>query len=84
MSWLTLDVEELRKRWVGLYVNLMALLSDNPEVKALLEPMKESLTKTNEELMAFFKRLAELNEVEGDAHQEAAGGPRQEPALAGI
>ena len=37
MFWPTLDVEELRKRWMELYVNLMALLSDNPEVKALLE-----------------------------------------------
>jgi hypothetical protein len=65
MSFLTLDVKELRKRWVELYVNLMALLGDDPEIKELLEQMKESLAGTNEELMAFFKRLAELNEVEG-------------------
>jgi hypothetical protein len=65
MSWLTLDVKELRKRWMELYVNLMALLSDNPEVTALLEPMKESLAETNEELVAFFDKLAKLNEVEG-------------------
>jgi hypothetical protein len=65
MSFLTLDVKELRRRWMELYINLMALLSDDPKVKALLEPMKESLAWTNEELMAFFDKLAELNEVEG-------------------
>lgn len=64
-AFLTLDVKELRKRWAKLYINFMVLLSDDPEVKALLEPMKESLDETNEKIMAFFKRLEELNEVEG-------------------
>jgi hypothetical protein len=61
----TLDVKELRRRWMELYVNLMALLSDNPEIEKLLKDFKPGLAETNEEFKAFFKRLAELNEVEG-------------------
>ena len=65
MSFLTLDVKELRRRWMELYVNLMALMSDNPEVDKLLKDFKPGLAETNEEFMALFDKLAKLNEVEG-------------------
>lgn len=64
MSFLTLDVEELRKRWMKLYLNLNMLKSRNPKVKAILESFKMDLVEFNEKAMTFFDDLEGKEEAE--------------------
>lgn len=65
MSSLTLDVGELRKRWMELYVNFMVLRSTDPRGEKLLEGFKHWLAEMNEKAMAFFDALEEPMEAEG-------------------
>ncbi len=57
MSPLTLDVGELRKRWMELYVNLMVIRSLNSAVELYLEVFKQRLAMMNEEFMTFFDTM---------------------------
>ena len=65
MSHLTLDVEELRNRWMRFYLNIMILRSTHPEVETLMKPIKETLAETNEKLITFFDALEKPLEAEG-------------------
>ena len=65
MAALTLDVGELRKRWMKLYVNLMVLKSTDPEGAKLLEAFKHMLAEMNEKVLAFFDALEKPMEAEG-------------------
>ena len=64
MSPLTLDVKELRERWMRLYVNICVLRSYNPEALRVLKAFKEKLYGMNEEFMAFFDALERPMEAE--------------------
>ncbi|MBA7483233.1 hypothetical protein ES707_18744 [subsurface metagenome] len=60
MSFLSVDVDELRKRWMKLYLNLFMLKSRNPKVTEHLESFKETLALFNEKMMPFLDKLEEL------------------------
>ena len=64
MSFLTKDVNELRERWMKLYMNIHILRSMDPRAKNVLEPFKLRLSEFNEEVMAFFDKLEEPLEAE--------------------
>ena len=64
MSSLTLNVKELRERWMKLYVNIHMLRSMDPRAMAFLEPFKLRISEFNEEMMAFFDKLEEPLEAE--------------------
>ena len=59
MSFLTKDVNELRERWMKLYMNIHMLRSMDPRAMAVLEPFKLRISEFNEEMMAFFNNLEE-------------------------
>ena len=57
MSFLTLDIKELREKWMKFYLNIMMLKSHNEQAKKLLEPIKQSSAEYNEKIMQFFDDL---------------------------
>ena len=59
MSFVTLNVKELRERWMKLYVNINMLRSKNPRSTAILEPFKRRISEFNDEAMTFFDKLVE-------------------------
>lgn len=59
MSFLSLDIDELRKRWMKLYLNLMMLKSHDPRAKQVLEPFQMKAAEFNEAAMGFFDDLEE-------------------------
>ena len=67
MSFLTVDMEELRKSWMKLYLNLMSLKSHNPAVAEVLKEYTMKFAEMNEEMMKFFdavdQELATRSEV---------------------
>jgi len=60
MSFLSSDVNELRERWMKLYLNLFMLKSHNPKVMEHLENFQETLALFNEKMMPFLDKLEEL------------------------
>ncbi|GAI90348.1 unnamed protein product [marine sediment metagenome] len=50
MSFLSLDVKELRERWMKIYLNLFMLKSHNPEIFKHLADFKEPLALFNDNL----------------------------------
>ena len=59
MSFVTLNVKELRERWMKLYVNINMLRSKKPSATAILESFKRRSSEFNEEAMTFFEKLVE-------------------------
>lgn len=57
MSFMTLNVEELKERWMKLYLNLHMLKSHNPKATKILEDFKMKLSEFNEYAMQFFDDL---------------------------
>ena len=57
MGFMTTDVEELRKRWMKLYLNIMALKSTNPKKTELLQSFHEKAAVFNSEIMELLDGL---------------------------
>ena len=60
MSFLSLNVPELRERWMKLYLNLMMLKSKKPKITAFLENSKQKIAEANEYFMQFFDDLEKI------------------------
>lgn len=54
---LTKDPSELRKRWIGFYMNLQVLRSTRPDVDELLDRMKIAAAEFNEKIQKFLDIL---------------------------
>jgi len=48
MSFLTVDMEELRKSWMKLYLNLMSLKSHDPAVSKVLNEYAMKVAEMND------------------------------------
>ena len=59
MSKMTLDMEELRERWMRVYMNLMILQSHNEKAKKRLDYFKGQAAEFNAVIMLFFDQLEE-------------------------
>jgi len=57
---LTLDPEELRKRWMELYVNICVIRSSDPEKQSRLMYYQDRIKKMNELMMLFFDVMGEI------------------------
>ena len=53
MSFLTLNIKELREKWMKFYMNIMMLKSHNEQAKKLLEAIKQSSAEYNEKITQF-------------------------------
>ncbi len=51
---LTLNIKELRERWMKLYLNLFMLKSHNPKATKILDDFKMKLAEFNEHATTFF------------------------------
>ena len=54
---LTLNIKELRERWMKLYLNIHMLKSHNPKATKLLEDFKMKMSEFNEDVMKFFDEM---------------------------
>ena len=59
MSFVTLDIKELREKWMKFYLNIMMLQSHNEKAKTLLKSIKGDAVLFNERVMAFFEKMEE-------------------------
>ncbi len=59
MSKMTLDMNELRDRWMRVYMNLMILKSTNEKAKKILEYFQGQAAEFNSVIMLFFDQLEE-------------------------
>lgn len=53
----TLDMKELRERWMRFYMNIIILCSDDPKAKTLLDVIKQQSAEYNEKIMEFFDKM---------------------------
>lgn len=51
---LTLNPQEMRERWMKLYLNLMVLKSTNPTKMAAINAVRDDLALINEKLSKLF------------------------------
>ena len=63
MSFLTVDMGELRKSWMKLYLNLMSLKSHDPAVSKVLNEYAMKFAEMNESMMKFFEVILGEEEV---------------------
>ena len=59
---LTLDIGELRERWMKLYLNIMVIKSTDDEKSRILRTFKDKIVEFNEAFIRFFD---EMEGVEG-------------------
>lgn len=57
MSFLTVNIKELREKWMKFYLNIMALKSHNVEAKKLCEEIQNESALYNEKIMDFFEKM---------------------------
>jgi len=59
MSFLTLDIKEMREKWMKFYLNIMMLKSHNEKAKKILEEIKQPSAEYNSKIMQFFDDMEE-------------------------
>jgi len=65
MGEMTTDKNELMRRWMKLYINLMILKSTLPSEQITLGIMKDELAECNGHMMRFFDDIGADPEAEG-------------------